>query len=181
MKRTFAFITLYAFILIMACSKKNSDVATVNPTSSASNSGQASSYPYLGNARFSIVDSLHSQYIPMDSANKMISSYLTSINTTHNDSDLHSISINADSLRKYLLNVQVTNIKLIFAHTMGYIRAGHYGEKAGYQSNALTIIIAGYDQNNNYVYYNGSSVLDHGLPCPASCPVTGSAGFDLLY
>jgi hypothetical protein len=119
-----------------------------------------------------------SKFIPLDSANKMIGSYLYSINSSYNDSDLRSFTINADSLRSYLDNGDVKNIKLIFAHTLNYINAGYDGVNSGFESGALTIIIAGYDNSGNYVYRNGM-VLDHSKPCPYACP-SGQAINDYL-
>ena len=126
----------------------------------------------------SLQETEYSKFIPLDSANKMISSYLYSINSSYNDSDLRSFTINADSLRSYLDNSDVKNVKLIFAHTLNYINAGYDGVNSGLESGALTIIIAGYDNSGNYVYRNGM-VLDHSKPCPYACP-TGQAVNDYL-
>jgi len=126
----------------------------------------------------SLQETEYSKFIPIDSANKMIGSYLYSINSSYNDSGLRSFTINADSLRSYLDNGDVNNIKLIFAHTLNYINAGYDGVNSGLESGALTIIIAGYDNSGNYVYKNGM-VLDHLKPCPYTCP-SGQATNDYL-
>ena len=128
-----------------------------------------------------------SLFIPMADANQMISSYIASIasdpNNTAQTPDIHSFSVNADSLRAYLANPAIKSVKLAYAHTMEYINAGNYGIMAGYQSAAMTIIVAGYDANGNYVYFSGANgsqlVLDHLVPCPSNCP-NGAAGNDLL-
>ena len=127
----------------------------------------------------------YSRFIPVDSANKMISSYLNSIDYQHNDTDLRSLIFNADSLVTYLTTTGLTNVKLMFAHSLEYINNGGQDKYAGYQSGALTLIVAGYDTSGNYVYYSYSStspgmVLDQSMPCPTSCPVTGTASSDLL-
>ncbi len=164
---------IIAVITVAACSKENTAVAP--------NSRQQIQF----SARFvPKTDSSHIQFIPKDSANKMINSYLYSINSGANDSDLRSIIINADSIRAYLsANPSIKNVKLMFAHTLDYINAGYAGKYAGYQSGALTIIMAGYDATGNYVYMSSGSssmVIDHGLPCPSSCPSAGSSSYDIL-
>jgi hypothetical protein len=161
-------------ITIVACRKDNSAVTT------AASANQKNIVNRHSTGRF--VDSTDtaggSLFISTTVANTMISSYLCSINASQNDTDVQSFSINADSLRAYLANSSITNVKLMFAHTMAYVNAGNGCKYAGFQSGALTIVIAAYDANDNYVYYGGS-VLDHCLPCPYSCP-SGNAGNNLL-
>lgn len=123
-------------------------------------------------------------FIPIDSANKMIGSYLNSIDVTHNDTDIQSLVIDMDQLMLYQDQTaqsqnRLTHIKLMFAHTLDYINSGHGNQPAGYNSKALTLIIAGYNQNGNYVYLNGNQVLDHSTPCPHNCPI-GQASNSLL-
>ncbi|MBS1773645.1 MAG: hypothetical protein JST82_12365 [Bacteroidetes bacterium] len=113
--------------------------------------------------------------IPKDSANKMISSYITSLNGNPDDVNLYSLIIDADQLRLYLSNTNIKHVKLMLAHTLEYINSGHSGQNCGYKSGALTLIIAGYDASNNYVYYDANMVMDHMLPCPSSCPSSGTA------
>lgn len=124
-------------------------------------------------------DEVFSRYIPMDSANKMLSSYLNSINANNNDSDLRAIIYNADTLRDYLSNASIKYVKFMLAHTLEYINEGHANQKAGYVAGNLTIIIAGFDEQGNYIYNKGNLVPDHGMPCPESCP-TGAAGGNYL-
>lgn len=124
-------------------------------------------------------------YIPAQEANIMISSYLNSINYQQEDTDLHALIYNADSLRSYLSDPNVASVKFMFAHTMQYIQQGGLNKYAGYQAGALTFVIAGYDKNGNYVFhYNPKTtnpmVEDHCDPCPSSCPPNGSASADTL-
>ena len=166
-----AFILLC--ITIAACYKEGSDVAPRIKKNTQS-------FSIRTMAR--TPDSPYYHFIPKDSANKMISSYLYSISSSTNDSDIQSLSINADSLRAYLSsNVGIKRVKLMFAHTLDFINGGGYGSQAGYQSGAFTIVIAAYDSSGNYVYMSGNKVIDHALPCPNSCPATGTAGSSLLY
>lgn len=183
-------IALSFVFVILACHKDRSSVGPA--TNTASHSQTKSHYAAKGND-----STANSAFITMDDANQMINSYLYSIandsNNTSQTPDIHSFSINADSLRAYLANPQITNVKLFFAHTMDYINAGNFGQYAGYQSGAITIILAAYDAKGNYVYYlqggvaggqaatGGATnyVLDHCVPCPANCP-QGVAGGDFL-
>ncbi len=169
MKRIFTVSILIA-VTIIACTKSNKDVTPANTTPA---------YYQHSAARFvDTVDTVGSRFIPVSTANDMISSYLYSINSTVNDSDLRSFTINADSLRAYLANSAVRNVKFMLAHTQGWIKQGNQGVYAGYQSGAVTIIIAGYDGSGNYIYNNGQ-VLDNASPCPYNCP-PGEAGSYLL-
>lgn len=120
-------------------------------------------------------------FIPIDSANKMLASYLASINHPDKNNSLKSIIIDASSLRNYLndtTNGRIDKVKIMFAHTLDYINSGHEGQNARYKPGALTLIFAGYDAVGNYIYYDGM-VLDHGAPCPIICP-PGEAASDLL-
>jgi hypothetical protein len=122
-----------------------------------------------------------SKFIPIDSANKMIGSYLNSLHDT--DSSLKALTVDMCQLNRYTeqLTTQdhITNLKLIFAHTLEWINSGHANQDAGYKTGALTLIIAGYDSLGNYVYFNGNSVLEYMAPCPTSCP-SGEAGQPFL-
>jgi len=156
-------------VLIAACHKENSTVAP--------STQQTNAKPHY--AFRDSTDTAGSLFISTNIANNMISSYLQSINSTASDSNIHSFSISADSLRAYLANPAIKNVKLMFAHTQNYINAGNFGVYSGFQTGALTIVIAAYDSVGNYIYYGGNAVLDHCAPCPYSC-ASGTAGNDLL-
>ncbi len=123
-------------------------------------------------------------FISKDSANIMISSYLTSIasdSAPKPSPDLKSLIIDAKELRTYLNNNRnITHVKLMLAHTLKYINEGNTGKYAGYRSDALTIVVAGYDSASNYVFAPGNTVPDHCGPCPDFCPVSGTAANNLL-
>jgi hypothetical protein len=126
-------------------------------------------------------DGPFSRFIPVDSANKMITSYLNSISNT--DSSLKSLVIDMDQLRRYTDSLEggkrITHLKLCFAHTLEYINAGHANQNAAYLSGGLTLVIAGFDSSGHYVYFDGNTVLEYCAPCPYSCP-SGDAGNSLL-
>lgn len=179
MNRKFIF-TLCVIVAIAACRKDRSEI--VPAQSSAATTTTSSHNPH--NAAKTTDDStIGSLFITKSVANQMISSYVSSIGTVNATScginDLKSFSIDADSLREYLSDPKIKNIKLVFGHTMKYINGGHTGQFSGMQSGALTIIVAGYDSNGNYIYHGSDMVLDHAMPCPYSCG-NGQASLDLL-
>ena len=111
-------------------------------------------------------------YIEMDSANKMIGSYLNSINYTNNDTDVRSFVINMNQLRAYCDSSAspISHVKVMFGHTLQYINSGKGNHNAGYRSGALTVVIAAYNSSGDYFYINGDEVMDYSAPCPTNCP-----------
>lgn len=123
-----------------------------------------------------------SYLIPVDSANKMIGSYLSSITSASNEDtpELQSLIMDANALRNYLSDTSIKNVKVMFAHTLDYINSGHQGQQAGYKSGALTFVFAGYNAQGNYVFAPNNMVLDHAVPCPNHCVISGSASNSFL-
>lgn len=177
MKPTILLTAILGFTLL-ACNKHETEAAkpsansSVNANSGGPNGLSAMERKFPDNYPFS-------SFICLDSANKMLSSYLASIND-EDDSTLHCFIYNADSLRAYLANPNIKNVKFMFGHTLEYINEGHFGQPAGYSSGNLTIIVAGYDVNGTYIYHNGGKVLEHGRPCPNYCDVNGAAANSTL-
>jgi hypothetical protein len=169
MKKTVCSIFCLA-MAIAACKKDNSSVSNTKQAAGAVK------HAYSRQFVDSSASATGSLFISPDVANKMISSYLYSINSPLNDSDIRSFSVNADSLRAYLADTTIKNVKLMFAHTITYINAGYEGQYAGYQSGALTMVIAGNTIAGTYVYYNGL-VLDHLSPCPYNCEIGAAGGY----
>lgn len=124
-----------------------------------------------------------SALISLDSANKMIGSYVSSVQSGEQGSaNVKSFIIDANTLRDYLNSdngKSITKMKISLGHTLDYINRGAAGRPCGYQNGALTILLSGIDQNGDYVFYK-NQVLDHAMPCPTACPVSGSAQNDLL-
>ncbi|RQO29649.1 hypothetical protein DBR32_15435 [Taibaiella sp. KBW10] len=122
--------------------------------------------------------------ISKETANRMIQSYLVSVganNTTTADTpNLYSLIMDAEKLRTYLNNPDIKGVKIMFAHTMDYINSGKEGLPCGLKSGALTVVIAGFDKDGNYIYAPGDRVPDRAKPCPVSCPTEGSAKDNLL-
>jgi len=116
-------------------------------------------------------DPRFSKPLPVDSANRMLNSYLASV--AGNDSSLHALVFDADTLVKYLTDTtrgRIRQVKLMLAHRLDFINQGNYGRGAGYNLNALTVVIAGCDTNGNYVYNANGMVYDYCAPCPYNCP-----------
>lgn len=113
-------------------------------------------------------------FIPMDSANKMLGSYLNSINYSSNDTDLQSLVIDVHQLRAYIDSMpgsdSISQLKLMFAHTLAYTNSSGVNTNAGYKSNALTIIIAAISAQGNYILFQNNKVMDYASPCPPICP-----------
>jgi len=128
----------------------------------------------------SMDDNYKAHLIPVDSANKMIGSYLSSLPADSQDSELQSLIMNAAVLREYLADTSIRNVKIMFAHTLDYINSGYEGQPAGYKSGALTIIFAGYDAKGDYIFAPGNMVPNHTVPCPNHCVGSGSAASSLL-
>ena len=121
-----------------------------------------------------------SPFVHLDSANKMLSSYLNSLSISDPEPDLHSLIIDANALRYYLENQNITQLKIMFAHQLDYINNGGLNEYAGLRSDAITIVIAGINENSDYVYTPAVTALDNAKPCPYNCPNGGTAASDLL-
>jgi hypothetical protein len=117
-------------------------------------------------------------FISIDSANKMLSSYLASIVDSTNQ--LYALFMNADSIRAYCADTSIHQLKLMLAHTLPYINAGNQGKWAQYQIEALTLIIAGVNNAGNYVAYWNATVPNEAVPCPRNCLTTGTASSNLI-
>lgn len=163
-----ALIFLSLTLLFTACQKSTPTVQPAVNKNVTQNSIVRPSSGGTGNA---------GEFISVSLADSMIGSYLTSISSSSNDTDLRSFSIDANLLRAYLSDGSVSSVKLVFAHSSDYM-ASHYGEYSGMKAGGLTIVIVGYDTSGNYVY-RGGMVLDHAAPCPYTCP-SGSASSYLL-
>jgi hypothetical protein len=112
----------------------------------------------------------NSQSIPLDTANMMLNSYLTSVGYPYVDTAIRSLSFDADTLRAYLQNSSIVTIKFMLAHQQSYIHNGHNGEAAGFSPGAVTLLVVGMDDNQQYVLNSRNQVYDHAANCPWSCP-----------
>ncbi|PZF74986.1 hypothetical protein [Taibaiella soli] len=173
MKPTILLTAMILGFMLLACNKHETEAAKPQQPTAPSNNPRALERNYPDNYPFS-------SFISIDSGNKMLESYLASL-SDNDDSSIHSFIFNADSLRSYLNDPRITNVKLMFGHTLEYINEGNYGKPTAYTSGNLTIIVAGYDMNGSYVYKNGNKVLEHAMPCPHDCATGAAAGSTLTY
>lgn len=162
MKNKMLLIVVTALV-VYACNKKNTTVDT------NINKPDYRSFADYG---------LDSPFLHPDTANVMIQSYLDDRGS--NSTQLKSLIVDANALRYYLQNTNITKVKLMFAHKLSYAR-DYTGEALpDMDYRALTVVIAGIDNNNNYIYSAQGAVLDHCRPCPEDCPTSGTASGDLL-
>ncbi|MBS1584045.1 MAG: hypothetical protein JSS82_00655 [Bacteroidetes bacterium] len=176
-KKMFLFV-ISASIFIFSCTSGGN--RTANATAGSADTTVGTGDSTIGSGEDSFCN-----FIPKDSANKMINSYLGSINYPSNDSDLYSMIVDVPKLNAYLnvmttTGLKATKIKLMFAHTLDYINSGGQNRNCGYKSGKLTLVIAAYDSAGNYIYMNGNRVLEHLQPCPTICPSSGTASNNTL-
>lgn len=168
MKKKITLFVFAALCAIVSCTKESGTVSgSAYPSATSSNNG----YNGQTAARMSSAEG-YSKSISVDTANRMIQSYLTSVGYPSADTALKSLSFDADSLRSYLANPNIVTIKFALAHRQTYIDAGNYGHNAGLNPNALTLVIVGVNEDNNYILNKYNGVYDHMAPCPSLC--TGS-------
>ncbi|MCB9044706.1 MAG: hypothetical protein H6550_01075 [Chitinophagales bacterium] len=164
MKKNLLFL-MVAVLLVYACSKKNTDVGP--GSTDIKKPIDLSSYALMG---------LDSPFLLPDTANVMIQSYLNARGTN----DVKSYRVDANSLRYYLQNTNITHVRLMFAHKLSYVHGGGKNIYDGLDYESLTIVIAGLDSNNNYIYSPQGAVMDFCEPCPTHCPSSGTGASDLL-
>lgn len=117
-----------------------------------------------------------SKSIGIDTANRMIASYLESVGYPYADTSIRSLAFNADTLRAYLANPNITDVKLYLAHQITWLDGGpnRYGKNIGTQPGKLTVILVGLDNNGAVVRNSANGVYEHALPCPTSCGSSAS-------
>lgn len=129
-----------------------------------------------------IVSRQESSFIPVDSANKMVTSYLASVNHPQNDSAVLSFTFSASELRRLLDSVDhpdsLKEVQIRLAHSLDYINNGPHATPAGFNKNALRLLISGVDNKGNTILLN-NEVMNYSMPCPNSCP-PGTAALPLF-
>lgn len=162
------------FLTVATITMLNSFQSNNQATTPSTTAGTTSDYSSNG--------AVMQYFIKKDSANKMIQSYLTSIESTGAgvDSSIKSFILDADALRAYLSDTSIRGVKVMMAHTLNYINSGQDGQDAKYKTGALTIIVSGFDNAGNYIFGPELKVPNRAMPCPHYCLVTGTASNDLL-
>ena len=172
-------VTLLSLLLLLSAfcaSKANAAKEGPNDTDSLlqSFSTSAAVTPYGGGTSM--------YFIPVDSANKMLESYLNSINADIDTSgNIQSFIMDAGAIREYLADNSIKKVKIMLAHTLNYINAGNAGVNCGYRTGKLTIIMAGFDADGNYIFTPDNKVPDRAEPCPTNCPSVGTAADMTLH
>jgi hypothetical protein len=100
----------------------------------------------------------------------MLESYLSSVGYPSVDTAIRSLSFDADTLRAYLQNPNIVTLKFMVAHQPDYINGGHGGVPAGMAPGAMTMIVVGLNNNDQYVLNNRNEVYEHFATCPFTCP-----------
>ena len=99
----------------------------------------------------------------------MIESYLTSIDYADNSNDLRSLTFDADTMRGFLSNTDVVQLKFAIAHRDTYINTGNYGVYCGTNAAGFTFVIYGLNSSGQIVYTSNDKVMEHTRPCPSFC------------
>jgi hypothetical protein len=98
----------------------------------------------------------------------MIGSYLQSVGYPAIDTAMRSLSFDADTLRAYLQNSNIVTLKFMIAHRPEY-KAIHKGKYAGMNPAAMTVVVVGQDQDDEYILNSRNEVYEHMFPCPERC------------
>lgn len=105
--------------------------------------------------------------VPVATANGYITQYIDDYYTP-GIMPVKSLILDADLLRSYLSNPDITNIKFML------------GVRPFGTDETITLVVAGYDANGDYILTSSGNVLDHANPCPTNCPTVGNAQNDLI-
>lgn len=116
-------------------------------------------------------------FIPIDQANLMISSYLQSVGYPAKDDEVRSWLLDAASLREYLADTSIVKVQIFLAHKMDWINAGKGGIKPKPGEFPYTVIVAGVNTRKKYQPIRGK-VMDNAAPCPQLCDAYLSSNID---
>lgn len=173
MKQLFLFATAALAISLASCGRHE---ANVDPASTTVKTFTGN--PNVLHAAGRMVGAEYSKPIAIDSANKMINSYLQSVGYPYADTTIRSLSFDADTLRAYLANNNITTLKFYLGHQLGWLNGsvGRFGKNIGMQPGKLTIICVGLDNDGDVVRNTSNGVYEHAMPCPTNCgPSTSDA------
>ncbi|RYD52132.1 MAG: hypothetical protein EOP52_08115 [Sphingobacteriales bacterium] len=165
---------LLTTLLVSAC-KKDSETVVTPTLVTTPNDGSYHPVNFTSSKTLARYASEHySQSISIGAANEMISSYLSSVQFPTQDTAIRSFAFDADTLRSYLADTSIKTIRFHMAHTPTQIRSAP-GVYAGYNPQALTMIIVGYSENDVLIKNKHNGVYEHLYPCPHQCsgPTTG--------
>lgn len=84
---------------------------------------------------------------------------------------MRSLTFDADTLRTYLADTSIKTLKFMLAHRPAWaMNTSTWGQWAGTRPSAMTLVIVGLSQNDQYILNNRGQVFEHCLPCPQDCP-----------
>ncbi len=152
--------------MVMSCSRQaNNEPGAGTATTVVPNTA-------INTNRARLVSSEFSQPISLDTANKMIASYVSSVGYPYRDTAVRSLAFNADTMRAYLADSRITSLEFVLAHQLSYLNGGtnRFGKNIGMKPGAITIIAVGYDNNGNVIRNSSNGVYEHAMPCPTNCP-----------
>lgn len=173
MKQTLTTLTLITLLTILSC-KKDSDISQ-GTLFSATPVQSISQHIMAGHTNGRYSGSGYSQPIPVDTANKMVLSYLQGVGYPSVDTATRSMVFDADTLRAYLQNPNIATMKFMFAHKQSYMNSGNTGIGSGMNPEALTMVVVGLDENDQYILNPRGQVYDHLANCPIQCPGSSDA------
>jgi hypothetical protein len=133
---------------------------------------------HVDEARHNLIADNSPVFVSQEEANDMIQGYLSGIDYPANDTSLRSLLYNADSLRSYLSDTSIHQLKLMFAQDVS--SDSHAAVSPACFGPGLTIVMVGVDANGDYRLYRGTQALNHGVPCPKNCMVSGSAAANTI-
>ena len=161
------YISLVAFLafIVVSCNRS----AVTEPGSDSTKVKVPNKTITQGNLR--IVTAAYSQPISIDTANRMIASYLESVNYPYQDTAVRSLAFDADTLRAYLADANITTLKFYLAHQQSYLNGdvNRFGKNIGMRPGALTVICVGVDDLGQVVKNSSNGVYEHAMPCPNLC------------
>lgn len=155
---------ILALLLVHGCTK-DTGLPAVAPNAQSTQTSHVS-VPGAGLARYSGPN--YSQSISLATANGLIGSYLNSVGYPAADTALRAFSFDADTLRAYLQNSNIVTLKFMLAHQPAY-KAAHNGLYAGMNPAALTLVVVGQDEDDDYILNTRGEVYDNMIPCPTFC------------
>jgi hypothetical protein len=158
--------------MVLSCSRE----ATTNPAANATQV-VVPNPDITHNSTARLVPADYSQPISLDTANRMIGSYLASVGYPYRDTAVRSLSFDADTLRSYLADSRITTLEFVLAHQLSYINGGsnRWGKNIGMKPGALTIIAVGLDDAGMVIKNSSNGVYEHAAPCPNICAASTDA------
>lgn len=176
MKQALLIATAALALSVTACNRHQ---ASVDPGANSVKTYTTNSGPGVAHiAGGRLVSQGYSKSIAIDSANKMIGSYVSSVGYPYYDTAVRVLMFDADTIKKYLQqNNNVSTLAFYIGHQLGWLNAstGNYGKNIGLQPGKITVICVGLDDDGAVVRNSSNGVYEHAMPCPSNCPPAASS------